>query len=69
MASIGGLAGTVFALSFKTGINPLLIIIMVVLISGVVGTARLLLNKHNLAQLTAGYGLGFLILYFVIYFV
>jgi membrane-associated phospholipid phosphatase len=69
MASVGGLAGTVFALSFKTGINPLAIILSVVLVSGLVGSARLLLNKHNLAQLAAGFGLGFLILYFVIYFV
>lgn len=69
MASVGGLTGTLFALSFKTGINPLPIIISVVLISGLVGSARLLLNKHTLAQLVTGYGLGFLILYFVIYFI
>ena len=69
MAAVGGMAGTVFALSFKSGINPIWTIIIVVLLSGLIGTARLVLKKHNLKQLLAGYALGFLVLYFVIYFV
>lgn len=68
MASIGGLTGTLLALSFRSGINPIYSVLMVVLISGVVGTARLLLNKHDIWQLLAGYGLGFSVLYLVIYF-
>ncbi|MBT3385625.1 MAG: PAP2 family protein [Prolixibacteraceae bacterium] len=67
MAALGGLTGTLFALSFKTGINPLLAVVLAIFISGLVGTARLLLNKHKLWQLIAGYFLGFLILYLVIY--
>jgi hypothetical protein len=69
MAAIGGITGTIFALSFRSGINPIWPILVVVLISGVVGTARLILNKHNLNQIIAGYGLGFSILYLVIYFI
>lgn len=69
MASVGGLTGTVFALSFRSGLNPLLLIVSVVLISGMVGTARLVLNKHSMSQITAGYALGFTILYLVIYFI
>ena len=69
MASVGGLAGTVFALSFRSGMNPMYIILAVVIISGLVGTARLFLNKHNLSQLAAGYALGFSILYLVVYFI
>lgn len=68
MAAIGGLAGTLFALSFRSGINPVYSIMIVVLISGLVGTARLILQKHTITQLIAGYGLGFSVLYFVIYF-
>lgn len=68
MAAIGGISGTIFALSFRSGINPIWPILSVVLISGVIGTARLVLNKHNLNQIIAGYGLGFSILYLVIYF-
>ncbi len=38
-------------------------------ISGIVGTARLILKKHNIWQIAAGYFSGFLILYLVIYFI
>lgn len=69
MAAIGGLTGTIFAVSFRTGTNPFWIIISVVLVSGLIGTARLVLKKHNLQQLIAGYFLGFSVLYFVIYFI
>ena len=69
MAAIGGLTATVFALSFRSGMNPLLAILSVVLISGIVATARLILNRHTLLQIAAGYGLGFSILYLVVYFI
>lgn len=69
MASMGALTGTLFALSFRSGLNPLFLLLTVVIISGMVGTARLLLNKHNLAQVAAGYIIGFLILYLVVYFI
>ncbi len=69
MAAIGGLSGTLFALSFKTGVNPVNTLLFVVLASGLVGTARLILNKHTITELLAGYTLGFLVLYLVIFFV
>ena len=69
MAAVGGVTGTIFALSFRSGVNPILAILVVILISGLVGTARLVLKKHDLKQLTAGYLLGFTVLYLVIYFV
>lgn len=68
MAAIGGLTGTLFALSFRSGINPVYSLLIVVLISGLVGTSRLILAKHNIGELVAGYGLGFSVLYFAIYF-
>ena len=69
MAAIGGMTGTIFALSFRSGVNPVWTILTVVLISGLVGTARLALKKHNLKQLIAGYALGFSVLYLVIYYI
>jgi membrane-associated phospholipid phosphatase len=69
MAAVGGMAGTLFALSFRSGVNPLYAILAVVLISGLVGSARLILNKHTLKQIIAGYALGFSVLYLTIYFV
>lgn len=69
MAALGSLAGTFFALSFRKGINPVYALLIIVLVSGLVGTARLTLQKHNIWQIIAGYLLGFLFLYAVVYFV
>jgi len=69
MAALGALAGTLFALSFRSGVNPVGPILLVVLVSGIVGSARLILQKHSLSQLAAGFLSGFMILYLVIYFI
>ena len=69
MAAIGAITATFFALSFRGGVNPMSAIVILVIASGLVGTARLVLNKNNLLQVAAGYILGFLIIYPVIYFV
>ncbi len=69
MATMGSLAGTFFALSFRKGMNPVYALLVIVVVSGLVGTARLAQNKHDIWQIVAGYVLGFLILYGVVYFV
>jgi len=69
MAALGALAGTFFALSFRSGVNPVWSIVGIVVVSGIVGTARLILKRHNIWQIAAGYFSGFLILYLVIYFI
>ncbi len=68
MAGIGGLLGTLLALSFRMGINPIYEIIGVVMLSGLVGTSRMFLEKHNLSQILGGFTLGFIILYLFVYF-
>ena len=68
MAAAGAVTATLFALSFRTGLDTVSAIVAVVIVSGLVGTARLTLNKNNLLQVAAGYFLGFIILYPVIYF-
>lgn len=68
MAALGGLAGVFFAFSFRKGLNPVHSLLIVILISGLVGTARLMLKKHDIWQIIAGYLLGFGVLYGVIYF-
>lgn len=69
MAALGGLAGMFFALSFRYGLNPVHPLLIIILASGVVGTARLALERHNIAQIVAGYFLAFWTLYLVVYFV
>lgn len=69
MAALGGLTGLLLALSFRTGVYPVWAIITVVLISGITGTALLFLEKNKLWHLEAGYAMGFVLLYLVIFFI
>lgn len=67
-AAIGGLAGGFFALSVRMQENPLLILIFLILISGMVCTSRLILQKHTNAQVYSGFLLGVLIMGLSIFF-
>jgi membrane-associated phospholipid phosphatase len=69
MAAIGGMTATLFALSFRSGTNPIPIIVISVILSGLVATSRLILQKHDITQLAAGYFVGFTVLYSAIYFI
>ena len=68
-AAIGGLLGGFISLSFRLQENPSAILIALILIAGSVGTARILLEKHNNAQVYSGFLTGFLIMDFVFYFI
>ena len=68
MAALGALTGALFALSFRLGINPIWFVLLLIIISGVVGSARLILNKHTLPEIAVGYLIGFSVLYLIIYF-
>ncbi len=65
-AAIGGLVGGYFGLAFRMHENPLLILISLILAAGMVGSARLILDKHTSAQVYAGFLVGFLIMNLVI---
>ena len=69
MAAIGAVAGLFFALSFRKGLNPVYSLLIIILVSGLIGTARLVLKKHSIGEIIAGYALGFIVLYLVVYFV
>ena len=58
LAAIGSLTGAFLTLSFRTGINPYLVIISLIVVSGILAWARLVLKKNNLPEITAGYFLG-----------
>jgi hypothetical protein len=68
MAALGSISGTLFALSFRSGINPVWALVTVIFVSGAVGTSRLLLGKHDIWQVVAGYSAGFAVLYPAVYF-
>ena len=69
MASIGGLTGALIALSLRLELNTSLILAIIFFISGLIGTARLILKKHNPQQIYAGYALGFLVMFFILMYI
>ncbi|MFY9153648.1 MAG: phosphatase PAP2 family protein [Prolixibacteraceae bacterium] len=61
-AAIGGLTGGFFGLAFRLQENPVAILIFLVFVAGLVGTSRLILEKHTNWQVYAGFLLGFLMM-------
>jgi hypothetical protein len=61
-AAIGGLLGGVMAISFLLQENPFHLFIGLIIVSGMVGTSRLILEKHSNMQVYTGFLLGFLIM-------
>lgn len=68
-AAMGGLVGGILGLSFRLQENPELLLSALILMAGLVGTSRLILSKHSLPQVYAGFSVGFLILLLVITFI
>lgn len=58
MIGIGGLTGGFLILSYRSLINEPILIIVLILLSGLVGFARLQSNTHSPAQVYTGYVLG-----------
>ena len=57
-AGIGGVTGRVVAFSFILSFDPTWWLCMLLLIAGLVGTARMVLRQHSLAQIVCGYLIG-----------
>lgn len=68
-AAIGGLIGGVSALSFRLHENMILVLSLLILASGLVSTARLILLKHTNSQVYAGFSLGFAIIATIVFFI
>ena len=60
-AAIGGVAGAVCAFSALFGFNPMGWLCLTILVAGVVGTSRMILRQHSLAQVVAGFFLGWVL--------
>ena len=57
-AAIGGVTGALVAYGFLFEFNPVGWLCLSIFISGVVGTARIILRQHSLGQVLIGYFLG-----------
>ncbi len=69
MAGIGGLVGAITALSFRLGLNSSLLLAVLIGIAGLIGSSRLILDKHTPMQVYAGFLSGFGVNYFVISYI
>ena len=65
-AAIGGVTGALMAFSMLFAFNPVLWLCFTLLVSGMVGSSRIILHQHTLGQVLAGYGIGLLIGFIVI---
>ncbi len=59
MVGIGGLLGIVYLLAVANHLQAQLPLILILLLSGCLGYARLKLEAHNLKQLAGGFVMGF----------
>jgi len=62
MTSLGGFTGLLIATSFLLKTDTTWLIMLSVLISGLVGSSRILLKLHTQAQVYAGFLLGFFVM-------
>ena len=59
-AAIGGVGGALFAFAEYLGFNPVWWLCLVFFVAGLLGTCRMILRQHSLAQVVAGFWVGFL---------
>lgn len=59
MVGMGGLVGAWLAFSMIFNFNPVFLFCFLIILSGIVGTSRMILRQHSLAQIYAGFGIGF----------
>ena len=57
-AAVGGVGGALFSFSYYLGFNPVWWFCLVVLIGGLLGTSRMILRQHSLAQVVVGFWVG-----------
>ena len=57
-AAIGGVGGALFAFYFYFGFNLVWWLCLVFLTSGILGSCRMILRQHNLAQVVVGFWVG-----------
>ena len=65
-AAIGGVTGALMAFSMLFAFTPVWWLCFARLVSGMVGSSRIILHQHTLGQVLAGYGIGLLIGFIVI---
>jgi len=65
-AAIGGITGSLVAFAFIFSFNPVWWLCLLLIISGLVGTSRMILRQHRLNEVLFGFLIGFVIAFFII---
>ena len=65
-AAIGGVAGALVIYSIAFSFNPSWWLSLVILLAGMVGTARMILRQHSLSQVVTGFFVGLICAFLVI---
>lgn len=63
---IGGVAGAMLGVAYRLQMELYIILMLIVLVAGVIGYARLKLNAHTPAQVYTGFLVGFLVEFILI---
>lgn len=58
-AAIGGVGGALFVFAEYFQFNPVWWFCLIFLLGGILGTSRMILRQHSLAQVVAGFWVGF----------
>ena len=66
-SAFGGLFGMLVALSLRIGMNPLLLLSVVMIVAGMVGTSVMVKHGYGLWPTIAGFPLGFTIFFLIFY--
>jgi len=66
-SAFGGLFGMLVALSLRIGMNPLLLLSVVMIVAGMVGTSVMVKRGYGLWPTLAGFPLGFTIFFLIFY--
>lgn len=65
-AAIGGVTGALMAFAFLFAFNPTWWLCATVMVSGMVGSSRIILRQHSLSQVLMGYAVGLFIGFIII---
>lgn len=65
-AAIGGMAGALLAYAERFAFNPTWWLCLTLIIAGMVGSSRMILRQHSLAQVVVGFFVGLLCAYLII---
>ena len=63
LAGMGGLTGSIFAVCYRTAINPVWLFAVVLAISALVALSRIELKAHTPSQVLAGFVVGFVMVF------